>query len=58
MENDNPDDIVFNFDKFVEGYDNKAVKENQENPEAEKTYARQYIERYRELPQNRTRYSR
>jgi len=56
MNNDEP---VFEFDKFIENItrheDSRRV---QQPPEQEKTDARRYIERYRELPQNRTRYDR
>lgn len=56
---DSDNDQVFEFDKFME---NIARQEDQRRtetpPEGEKTDARRYIERYRELPQNRTRYQR
>jgi hypothetical protein len=58
MENDASDDIVFNFDKFVENYDTRNPVPPVNESEQEKTYARKYVERYRELPQNRTRYNR
>jgi len=58
MENDASDDIVFNFDKFVENYDTRNPAPPVNESEQEKTYARKYVERYRELPQNRTRYNR
>jgi hypothetical protein len=51
----------FEFDKFMESIRHIEKTQEKQAPDAsinEKTDARRYIERYRELPQNRTRYSR
>jgi len=51
---------TFEFDKFMESIENreKTLPQNHQPAQDEKTDARRYIERYRELPQNRTRYQR
>jgi hypothetical protein len=56
---DNEQEIDFEFDKFMESIQrNERAAERQQQPLDDKTDARRYIERYRELPQNRTRYQR
>ena len=53
---DNDSDTVFEFDKFMENITRQEESRRVEQPpEQEKTDARRYVERYRELPQNRTR---
>lgn len=51
---------TFEFDKFMESIEKReqTLPQSQNNTPDEKTDARRYIERYRELPQNRTRYQR
>jgi len=51
---------TFKFDKFMESIEKReqTLPQSQNNIPDEKTDARRYIERYRELPQNRTRYQR
>lgn len=51
---------TFEFDKFMESIEKReqALPQNQNDTLHEKTDARRYIERYRELPQNRIRYQR
>jgi len=51
---------TFEFDKFMESIEKREQMSPAENrtPVDDKTDARRYIERYRELPQNRTRYQR
>jgi hypothetical protein len=52
-------DQVFEFDKFMENITRQEeTRRVEQPPENEKTDARRYAERYRELPQNRTRYQR
>jgi hypothetical protein len=52
-------DQVFEFDKFMENITHQEeTRRVEQPPENEKTDARRYAERYRELPQNRTRYQR
>lgn len=56
---DNEQEIDFEFDKFMESIQrSERSTERQQVPIDDKTDARRYIERYRELPQNRTRYQR
>lgn len=56
---DNEQEIDFEFDKFMESIQrNERAAERQQQHVDDKTDARRYIERYRELPQNRTRYQR
>jgi hypothetical protein len=54
------DTQTFEFDKFMESIESREKTLPQDNHHArdEKTDARRYIERYREIPQNRTRYQR
>ena len=55
----NEQEIDFEFDKFMESIQrSERSTERQQAPVDDKTDARRYIERYRELPQNRTRYQR
>jgi hypothetical protein len=55
--NDNNNDNMFEFDKFIENIvEHEESRKTQQPPEQEKTDARRYVERYRELPQNRTVY--
>ena len=55
----NEQEIDFEFDKFMESIQRSERSiERQQAPVDDKTDARRYIERYRELPQNRTRYQR
>lgn len=51
---------TFEFDKFMESIEKreKTLPQDQHPTHDDKTDARRYIERYRELPQNRTRYQR
>ena len=51
----NEDNDTFVFDKFMENIIvNEESRKQQQAPEQEKTDARRYVEKYRELPQNRT----
>ena len=51
---------TFEFDKFMESIEKKEgnLPREQAPTNDEKTDARRYVERYRELPQNRTRWQR
>ncbi len=51
---------TFDFDKFMESIEKReqTLPQAQTPSHDDKTDARRYIERYRELPQNRTRYQR
>lgn len=49
---------TFEFDKFMESIEKNERVPRYEKQDEEKTDARRYIERYRELPQNRTRWQR
>lgn len=52
-------DPQFEFDKFIQDIVKRESVERVENPDTnEITPQREYINRYRELPQNRTRWSR
>jgi hypothetical protein len=53
----NDNDNMFEFDKFIENIvEHEESRKTQQPPEQEKTDARRYVEKYRELPQNRTVY--
>jgi len=51
---------TFEFDKFMESIEKRegTLPRDQAPVNDEKTDARRYVERYRELPQNRTRWQR
>jgi hypothetical protein len=52
-----PDDFVFEFDKFMQDTIENVpvpVHHNTQGEQNELTPQREYIRRYRELPQNRT----
>ena len=50
---------TFEFDKFIESIErSENNRPHDSERKEEKTDARRYIERYRELPQNRTRWQR
>lgn len=59
MNNEENDQSNFEFDKFMQDIVTRENRQRVENVQPEDlTPQRQYVQKYRELPQNRTRWSR